>query len=126
MCPFSIVKDQGFHTLMKTGHPSHCIPSAATIACDVKHVFKETKAHIAQILQDNDGRLSFATNGWTSLNYKAYVAISIHFMKDGVPYSLLLDIIELAKSHSGLNLAKAFADVLKEFRFEDKVSAVFD
>jgi hypothetical protein len=126
MCPFSIVEDQGFHTPMKTGHPSYHIPSSATITHDVKHVFKEMKACIAQILQHHDGHLSFATDGWTSLNHKAYVAISVHFMKDRVPYSLLLDIVKLAKSHSGLNLAKAFADVLKEFGIEDKVSAVFD
>jgi hypothetical protein len=34
---------------------------------------------------------------------------------------MLLDIIEVAKSHSGLNLAEAFAKVLSDFGISDKV-----
>ena len=36
--------------------------------------------------------------------------------------ALLLDFIEIAKSHTGVNLAEAFGDVLKEFGIEEKVS----
>jgi len=36
--------------------------------------------------------------------------------------SMLLDLVEVAKSHSGVNLAEAFAKVLKEFGIEDKVN----
>ena len=35
--------------------------------------------------------------------------------------SMLLDLVEVAKSHSGTNLAVAFAKVLEEFGIEDKV-----
>ena len=35
---------------------------------------------------------------------------------------MLLDLVEVAKSHSGVNLAEAFANVLKEFGIEDKVN----
>jgi hypothetical protein len=35
---------------------------------------------------------------------------------------MILDVVEVAKSHSGINLATAFASVLKEFRIEHKVS----
>jgi len=34
---------------------------------------------------------------------------------------MLLDIVEVAKSHSGVNLAEAFANVLEEFGVSDKV-----
>ena len=37
--PFAIVKDRGFRDLMKTGRPEYRLPSPATIARDVKHVF---------------------------------------------------------------------------------------
>jgi hypothetical protein len=122
MRPFSIVDDRGFHTLMKTGRRKYHIPCADTVARDVKYVFKKTKGRIGKILHDYDGQLSFGTNGWTAPNHKSYVAITVHFMKDGAPYCLLLNIVELAKSHSGINLARAFADVLKEFGIEDKVN----
>jgi hypothetical protein len=35
---------------------------------------------------------------------------------------MLLDIVEVAKSHSGINLAAAFAKILDEFGIADKVS----
>ena len=37
--------------------------------------------------------------------------------------SMLLDLVEVAKSHSGVNLAEAFANVLEEFGIKDKVSS---
>ena len=65
--------------------------------------------------------LNFATDAWTSPNNKAYVAVSVHFENEGVPILMLLDIVEVARSHSGLNLAAAFAKILEEFGISDKV-----
>lgn len=67
------------------------------------------------------GTLSFATDAWTSPNHKAYVAVTVHFESKGKPLSMLLDIVELACSHSGINLATAFAKILKDFGISDKV-----
>ena len=72
--------------------------------------------------QDYEGALNFATDGWTSPNHKAYVAVTVHFEKEGVPASMLLDLVEVARSHSGLNLAAAFAKILEDFGISDKVS----
>ena len=46
----------------------------------------------------------------------------VHFEHEGAPISMLLDLVEVAESHSGVNLAKAFVKVLEEFGIEDKVS----
>ena len=51
MRPFSIVEDEGFKTLMKTGRPNHYIPKRCTVARDVRYVFKKTKKRIAKILR---------------------------------------------------------------------------
>jgi hypothetical protein len=37
---------------------------------------------------------------------------------------MLLDIVELARSHSGFNLAAAFAKILEDFGISDKVSKI--
>jgi hypothetical protein len=50
------------------------------------------------------------------------VAITVHFEVQGVAKSMLLDIVEVACSHTGSNLATAFANVLREFGLHDKVS----
>ena len=73
------------------------------------------------MIQDHEGALNFATDAWTSPNHKAYVAVSVHFENAGVPISMLLDIVEVPCSHSGLNLATAFARILEDFGISKKV-----
>jgi len=50
-----------------------------------------------------------------------FVAITVHFEDKGVPISMLLDIVEVACSHSRLNLATVFANILDEFGISEKV-----
>lgn len=71
-------------------------------------------------MQDYDGHLNFATDAWSSPNSRAYVAFTVHFEHEGVPVSMLLDIVEVPKSHSGENLAEAFANMLEDFGISDK------
>lgn len=49
------------------------------------------------------------------------MAFTVHFVHEGDPVSMLLDLVEVAKSHSGENLAAVFAKVLEEFGISDKV-----
>ena len=72
--------------------------------------------------QEHDGALSFTTDAWSSPNHKSFIAVTVHFETNGNPVSFLLDIVEVAQSHSGANLAAAFAQVLSGFGIEDKVS----
>jgi len=48
--------------------------------------------------------------------------VTAHFEHKGAPVSLLLDIVEVGRSHSGVNLAVAFAGILEEFGITNKVS----
>ena len=54
-------------------------------------------------------------HAWTSPNHKACVAVTVHFEQNGEPMCLLLDLVEVATSHSGRNLAVAFAKILTDF-----------
>ena len=80
------------------------------------------KILIEDVPQEYDGALHFATDAWTSPNHRAFVAVTVHFEQQGTPVSFLLDVVELACSHTGVNLATAFAKILKEFGIEHKVS----
>jgi len=46
-------------------------------------------------LKEYDGRLSFATDAWTSPNHCAFVAWTVHLEYEGEMLSFLLDIVEL-------------------------------
>ncbi|PPQ76807.1 hypothetical protein CVT26_001761 [Gymnopilus dilepis] len=120
--PFQIVNNRAFCSLMKMGRPEAYIPSAETVSRDIKNVFVHVCERIAKMLQEHDGKLSFTTDAWTSPNHKAYVAITVHLEHEGKPLTMLLDLVEVAKSHTGVNLAAAFAEVLEAFGIDTKVS----
>ncbi|RXW23667.1 hypothetical protein EST38_g2184 [Candolleomyces aberdarensis] len=122
--PASIVEDNGFKVLMKTGRPHYKLPSRFTVARDVHEVFKRTRARIAKMLQEYDGQLNFATDCWTSPNHRAYIAITVHLEHNGEPLSILLDVVEVARSHTGENLAHAFAEILDEYGIAEKILSV--
>ena len=71
-----------------------------------------------------DGHFNFATDAWTSPNSKPFIAVTVHFEHDGTPISLLLDIVKVAESHSGVNLAVAFTKILKDYGIQEKVSII--
>jgi hypothetical protein len=73
-------------------------------------------------LQEHDGDLNFATDTWTSPNHKVFVTVTVHFENDGVPVSMILDLVKVAQSHSGINLATVFVDIIVEFGIADNVS----
>ena len=73
------------------------------------------------MLEEHEGTLSFSMDGWTSPNHKAFVAVMVHFEHNGVLICMILDVVEVAVSHSDVNLAAAFADILEEFGVSDKV-----
>ena len=49
--PFTIVSDHTFQCLMKTGRPAYYIPSASTVACDVKQVYTNVRIRLTTMLQ---------------------------------------------------------------------------
>lgn len=48
----------------------------------------------------------------------------MHLEQEGQPFSLLLDFVEIPRSHTGLNLALEFARILREFGIENKILSV--
>ena len=136
--PFSIVADRGFGCLMKTGRPFYYIPSPSTVSHDVLLVFARTRQRVAKMLcvsgmlckigtyshvnQEHDGRLSFATDAWSSPNHRAYMGVTVHLEQAGKPLSMVLDIVEVPRSHTGVNLARAFVGILRDFGIADRVS----
>lgn len=66
--------------------------------------------------------IHIATDAWTSPNDRPYVAFTIHLLRKGKAASMILDIVEVKKRHTGVNLAEVTVNVLREFGIQDKVS----
>lgn len=114
------------------------------VSHDVKHAFISACEQIAKMLQVSqskgnvkimwltddmvmwqcqsfDEKLNFATDVWTLPNHKAYSVLTVHLKCKEVPLSMLLNIVEVPKTHSSMNLAIALADILQMFGIEKKV-----
>ncbi|KAH7917204.1 hypothetical protein BV22DRAFT_1026831, partial [Leucogyrophana mollusca] len=108
-------------SLMKTGRPEYYLPSLSTVACNVKTVFAGTRQRIAKLLQEHNGELNFATDAWTLPNHRAYVAVTVHLEVKGEPLCMILDVVEVEKLHTGIELASTFAKMLEDFGISEKV-----
>ncbi|THH20278.1 hypothetical protein EW146_g1036 [Bondarzewia mesenterica] len=104
---------------VSTGRPEHYIPSPSTVSRDVRLIFANCRKQILKMLQV---RRSMTAN--ILPNHRAFVAITVHLEHDGIPICILLDIIEVMKSHSGENLAEAFVEILQDFAIEDKILSI--
>ncbi|KAG5633856.1 hypothetical protein H0H81_004772, partial [Sphagnurus paluster] len=80
----------------------------------------QTREWIEKMLQEYEGKINFATDTWTSPNHQAYVGVTAHFEVQGSPISIVLDIVEVAESHTGKALAQAFTDILNNFGIDHK------
>jgi len=78
---------------------------------------------ITRLQKEHDGKLNFATDCWTSPNHQAFVAVTVHLEIQGKPICIVLDVVKVAMSHSGITLATEFAKILEDFGISDKVSA---
>ena len=47
--------------------------------------------------------------------------ITVHIEHKGEPLFMLLDIVEVAQSHSGDNLTGAFAKIMEDYEISEKV-----
>jgi hypothetical protein len=56
-------------------------------------------------------------------NHCAFMAVTAHLEVRSAPLCLLLDLIEVAKAHTGFTLTEEFGKILTEFGIEYKVSA---
>ncbi|KAH9912530.1 uncharacterized protein BXZ73DRAFT_55587 [Epithele typhae] len=98
--PFEIVKDTHLQVILKSGRPGFMVPSPSTVARDTKLLFARTRRRLRRLLCDYDGRLSIATDCWTSPNGHALMAITVHVVHENAPMCLVLDIVEIPKVYN--------------------------
>ncbi|RDX42154.1 hypothetical protein OH76DRAFT_1363202, partial [Lentinus brumalis] len=120
--PFAVATDPVLLRLMKSGRPLFFVPSPRMISRDVKIVFAGRRHRMSAMLLAYPGPLHFGTDAWMSPNHRAFIAFTVHLEVKGTAFSVLLDLVELAKSHSGANMAAAFGEMLYDLGLEEKVS----
>ncbi|KIK57252.1 hypothetical protein GYMLUDRAFT_61541 [Collybiopsis luxurians FD-317 M1] len=98
------------------------------IAEDVKKLYTKMKEKLAAELQAYKGELPIALDCWTSPNHHTFMSISVSWLHNNENgeqlMTMLLDFLELPRSHSTENMAQAAVQTLREYGIEKKVSAL--
>ncbi|KAJ7210740.1 hypothetical protein GGX14DRAFT_363232, partial [Mycena pura] len=92
--------------LMGAGRPEFTMPSRRTVARDLNTAYERCSRRIRDLLSTYPGRLSFATDAWTSPNHRAFVAWTVHLQHEGQPLVFLLDIYEVPEVSDPQNLVR--------------------
>ena len=112
-----LVEDREFVALMSAGRPTLQLPKANTVSRDVRAAFTRCQQRIKNLLsvrlhvslcvlymlissQEYPGRVSFATDAWTSPNHRGFLAWTIHLEHEGRMLAFVLDIIEVPEVSS--------------------------
>lgn len=119
--PVDMVLDFQLQDTFKTAYPNLVVPSPNTVRRDIKAIYAKCRERVSTLLQNYPGRIHLGTDAWTSTNYHALVAWTVHLVYEDRMMAFLLDIEELAESHTGLALAKASQKMLKSHKLENKV-----
>nr|GAT55264.1 predicted protein [Mycena chlorophos] len=101
--PLSIIEDREFKTIVTTGRPDH--------------------EYIKILLQEYPGQLSFATDAWTSPNYRAFCAWTVHLQHEGQMLLFPLDIVEVPESHTSETMSHEFHSLLERYGITHKILA---
>lgn len=142
--PFAIVDDRCYKWLQREGRPKHYVPSARTVARDLKKLYQMSREKLGAELQVSnqaklkrelltqnkkayDGDLALALDCWTSPNHHAFLSITVTWLRKDSKgneelTTAILDFVELPCSHSARNMAEAVTKTLKGYGIARKVS----
>jgi hypothetical protein len=80
---------------------------------------REAKALVQQATA-----VSLTSDMWTSMNMEAYLAVTCHFIADGVLNTTLLGVQHFPQSHTAHNLAEAKGAIMEEWCIRHKVTCL--
>lgn len=126
--PFNLTENEYFRDLIDyvSGKNDECrLFCAKTTKKLITDLYQEYKTKIKAEIQNNEGKISFVIDCWTSSNQYPFQGVIARWINSEWELcSTVLDLTILHDSHEGTNLAKAFWDVLKEYNLFAKLLSV--
>jgi hypothetical protein len=98
------------------------LTTANTLRADCMRYFEIAKNTVINVLSSAMSRIHLTWDLWTSPNFKAMIAITVHWTnKNWEVRSTLIAIREIEGDHDGENISEIVHAVLKEFRIVDRI-----
>jgi hypothetical protein len=123
--PFTVVEEEDFQPMLEHFRCEFSIPSASTVKREIMKMHEEEIDHVRDRLQKAGSRISLALDCWTSLNTKAFLGITAHYIDDAwIPRSLVLDLAHLPGLHTGKDLCETLVAKCDQFGILDNILGI--
>lgn len=126
--PFSLVEDEDFKDIIHyiTNQEYELkLPKRRAIRTLIHEAYTKEFEKIKTQLLENDSKISFSVDCWSSSNGYAFQGVVAHWITDDWQLqTVVLDLSIIEGSHSGANLAESFGNVLTRFEIWSKLLAV--
>jgi hypothetical protein len=122
---FLVVENQHFKELIQYLNHKANTKTADTLRRKIKSSFDKTRLPLKEILTKNKSKYSFTTDIWTSPASIPFTTVTVHFIDEELTMnSLILDFVPFRDTHSGVQIASVFKNIVDEFEIKDKILAV--
>lgn len=123
--PINVIMDEGFVSLMKiaTGSDSFKPPCYSTVTETIIKMYEKEKKNL-QVRLQNVASVSLTADFWTSVQNKSYVGVTVHYIDNWELQSSVLDVFEVAESHTAANCGETLTKVATEWEISDKVVTI--
>lgn len=120
--PLSFFDDETTQSFFRAINPKLQFPKRTALTALTSRIYKEVREIVTKILQDNDSKISFTVDAWTSIRSKSYYGVTVHFIdKQWKIHSLAIDFIPSNGNHAGVDIATLVHDSLEKTGLTDKI-----
>lgn len=123
--PFTVVEEEGFNIMQKTGMPEWEKISRNTLKNDCVSVYESEKKKLKAMLK-NVNKISLTTDMWKSGNQKIeYMVITCHFVdSEWKLQKRVINFVHLPPPLRGIDIADGIYKCLKEWGIENKIYTI--
>lgn len=123
--PFNFFDDLETQKYFQFINPNVTVPQRNALRALVMKTYNDVKQSVIQDLRDNESKISFTVDGWTSINGKSYYGVTAHFIDKKWQFiSVALDFIPSNGKHTGRDIAQMFYTSLKTHGILEKIQGV--
>lgn len=80
---------------------------------------------VKRLLSNNQGKISFTIDGWTSYEGRSYYGITAHFVGDDWKlHSMAVDFVPALGEHSGKAIARIFFECIEKYELQERVQGI--
>jgi hypothetical protein len=119
--PFNFFDDTAIQNFFVAINSNLNYPKCDIMKRRVLEIF-EKKDAVINILKNNEYKISFTVDAWTSIAGKSYYGITAHFVDANWKLqSIVLDFVPSNGAHTGKDIATLFYNSLKNFNIMSKI-----